>query len=75
MVTSIQISKELLDKLKSMKIHEKESYEDIIWDLLEDRMELSEETKNNIEKSLKEYAQGKFVTLEEIEKKLAKRKK
>ncbi len=69
MDTTIQISKELLGKLQKMKMHNKESYEDIIWDLLEDRMELSEETKRDIEESRKEIKEGKFVTLKDIKKK------
>lgn len=73
MATTIQISDGLLEKLKSMKIHEKESYEDIIWDLLEDKMELSDKTKKHIEKSLKDYAEGKFVTLQQLEKKIRKK--
>jgi predicted CopG family antitoxin len=71
MVTSIQISEELLEHLKKMKIHEKESYEDIILDLIEDRLELSEETKKEIEESRKEVKEGKTVSLEEIKRKLA----
>jgi len=71
MVTSIQISEELLEHLKKMKIHEKESYEDIILDLIEDRLELSEETKKDIEESRKEAREGKTVSLEEIKRKLA----
>jgi len=70
MVSSIQVSDELLKKLKSMKIHDFDSYEDIIWDLLEDRMELSKETKKRIEEARKEMAEGKFVTLEEAKKRL-----
>ncbi|MCL5730281.1 MAG: hypothetical protein M1165_01805 [Candidatus Pacearchaeota archaeon] len=54
MDTTIQVSKELLSKLQKMKMHSKESYEDIIWDLIEDRMELSEETR----KSLIDYEEG-----------------
>ena len=69
MDTSIQISKELLGKLKVMKIHNKESYEDIIWDLIEDRMEFSEETKKNIAQSEKDFREGKTISLEEIKKK------
>jgi len=68
MVSTIQVSDELLNKLKSMKIQDYDRYEDIIWDLLEDRMELSEETKKNIEKAQKEFMQGKFVTLEDVKK-------
>ena len=69
MDTTIQISKELLGKLQKMKMHAKESYENIIWDLIEDRMELSEETKKNIEEARKEIKDGRFVTLEEVKKK------
>ncbi len=70
MGTTIQISKELLGKLQVMKMHVKESYEDIIWDLIEDRMEFSEETKKNIAQSGKEYKEGKFKTLEQVKKEL-----
>jgi len=70
MDTTIQISRGLLEKLKLMKQYKKESYEEIIWDLLEDRMEFSEETKRNIEQSRKEIAEGKTVSLEEIKKKM-----
>jgi predicted transcriptional regulator len=69
MDTSIQISKELLEKLKIMKMHSKEKYEDIIWDLIEDRLEFSDETKRNIEQSEKEIKEGKTFSLEEIKKK------
>ena len=70
MVTTIQVSKELLSKLKSMKMHNGESYEDIIWDLVEDRMELSKETKRDIEKARKDFANGKYFTFEEIKEKM-----
>ena len=70
MATTIQISNELLERLKQKKIYDKESYEEIIWDLMEDSMELSKETKRDIEQSRREIAEGKTVTLEEIKKKL-----
>ncbi|MBU4308664.1 MAG: hypothetical protein KJ566_02630 [Nanoarchaeota archaeon] len=70
METTIQVSKELLTKLQMMKMHVKESYENIIWDLIEDRMEFSDETKKNIEQSQEEFNQGKIISLEEIKKKL-----
>ena len=73
MDTTIQISKELLGKLAVMKMHEKESYENVIWDLIEDRMEFSEETKSNLAKSAEEIKQGKTVSLEEIKRKACKR--
>ena len=70
METTIQISRELLDKLKMRKLSEKESYERVIWDLIEDSMELSEETKRNIAQSEREIKEGKTVSLEEVKKKL-----
>jgi len=69
METTIQISRELLEKLRQMKIHDKESYEDLIWDLIEDRMELSKETKQNIAQSEKEIREGKTVSFEKIKEK------
>jgi len=70
MATTIQISDELLNKLRMMKISDKESYENIIWDLLEDSMELSEDTKRNILISEKEIKEGKTISLADIKGKL-----
>jgi len=70
METTIQISKNLLERLAKMKMHEKESYENVIWDLIEDSMELSEETKRNIAQSEKEIRERKTSTLEEVKKRL-----
>mgnify|MGYP001617191674 CR=1 FL=1 len=70
METTIQISRHLLDKLAGMKMHEKESYENIIWDLIEDRLEFSEQTKRNLILSEKEIKKGETVSLEHIRKKL-----
>ena len=68
METTIQVSKELLGKLVLMKMHEKESYESVIWDLIEDRMEFSKETMKNIEKSESEINAGKTIPFEQIKK-------
>jgi hypothetical protein len=70
METTIQVSKELSAKLQLMKIHVKESYEDIIWDLIEDRMEFSEETKKNIAQAEKDYKKGKFHKWKDVKKEL-----
>ena len=73
METTIQISKPLLQKLKMMKMHEKESYEDLIWDLIEDRLEFSEETKATIEEYEKDVKEGnwdKFASFEDVKKEL-----
>ena len=69
MATTIQISSDLLNQLKQMKMHEKESYEEVIWDMVEDRMELSEESKAAIaeyEKDVREGNWDKFSSLEEV---------
>ena len=70
--TTIQISKNLLEDLKSRKMYNKESYEDIIRDLLEDSEELSVQTLANIKKSEADIKVGKIKTLAEVEARLRK---
>ncbi len=70
METTIQVSKNLINILKAMKMHQKESYEEIIWDLVEDRAEFSEETKKNITQSEQEIKEGKTTSIEEIKKQM-----
>lgn len=71
MATTIQISENLLETLKKRKLSDKESYETIIWDLIEDTRELSEETKRSIAESRKQYKEGKYKTLEQVKKELS----
>jgi predicted CopG family antitoxin len=68
MDTTIQISKEVAERLKEMKISNSESYEDVIWDLIEDRMELSEETKRNIKEAEEDIKAGRVHKWEDIKK-------
>lgn len=70
METTIQISSELLERLRTMKIYGRESYENIIWDLVEDRLEFSEATKKNIEQSKMEIKEGKTISLETLKRKI-----
>ena len=70
MATTIQISDDLQKELSKKKLYDRETYEDILWNLIEDTMELSEQTKKDIEQSRKEIAEGKMVSLEEIKRKL-----
>lgn len=70
MVTTIQVSEDLKKALQERKFYERESYEEIIWDLLEDSMELSEETKKAIKKAEEDYKNGKYKSLEDIEKEM-----
>ncbi|MCH7851131.1 MAG: hypothetical protein IH845_05805 [Nanoarchaeota archaeon] len=70
METSIQVSKNLLGRLKEFKLYSKESYEEVIWDLIEDRMELSEETKKNIAEAEEQYKKGEYETWDKVKKDL-----
>lgn len=70
MATTIQISKHLQEELQKRKIVDKESYEEVIWDALEDAMEINNETKKEIEKAREEIKQGKFRTHAQIKKEL-----
>ena len=70
MDTTIQISKELLELLKQRKMGPKESYERVIWDLVEDTMEIDEQTKKEIEESREEYKKGKVHSWENMKKDL-----
>ena len=70
MATTIQVSRELLDRLAKMKIYNKESYEEVIWDMIEDRLELSEETKKDIEASREDIKTGRTIPLERLKNKI-----
>ncbi len=67
--TSIRISSDLLNTLKGFK-EKGDNYEKVIWDLIEPHLELSEQTKKDIEISRKEYKKGNFTTLEEVKREL-----
>lgn len=66
--TSIQVSEKLLKKLKKRKLYERETYEEVIEDLLEDVTELSEETKKSIARAEKDIAEGRVHSFESIKK-------
>ncbi len=70
MVTSIQISEELKKELLKKKLSNRETYEDVIWSLLEDTMELNEQTKIELEESRKEIKEGKTINLSQLKREL-----
>ena len=70
MATTIQITDDLQKALLKKKMFNKETYEEVIWNLIEDNMELSEEAKKDIEEARNEIKQGKFITAEEAKKRL-----
>ena len=70
MATTIQVSEKLKKALTERKSFDKESYEDIMWDLLEDSMELSKQTKQEIREARQEIKKGKFKTLSQVKEEL-----
>ena len=70
MVTSIQISEKLQKELVKRKLFDKEAYEDVIWDLIENVRELSEETKREIAEAREEIKEGRAHTLADVKKEL-----
>lgn len=67
--TTIQISQNLQKELNKMKLFSRETYEEVIWNVIEDTKELSEETKKDIIEARKQIANGKFATLSNLKKK------
>ena len=70
METTIQISTQLRDTLQTRKLSDSESYENVILNLVEDCMEISEQTKEEIEESRKQVKQKKVKNLSQIKKEL-----
>jgi predicted CopG family antitoxin len=70
MTTTIQVSDQLVDTLKKRKQYDKESYDEIIWNLVEDSMEIGEQAKKEIAIARAEIISGKFHTHEQVKKKL-----
>ena len=70
MATTIQISEDLQNELANRKLFTRETYEEVIWDLLEDTKELSIETKTEIEEAREQIRTGQFSTLEDVRKEL-----
>ena len=70
MATTIQISKGLLETLKQRKLYKKESYEEVIWDLVEDTKEVNKETRQEMEQARADIKAGNFYTHEQVKKRL-----
>ena len=85
MVTTIQLDEKLKAKLDSLKVHRRETYNELITRLLEgfspknvDRESLiatieilsDPDTMRSIKEGLENYNKGNWVTLEQLEKEL-----
>ncbi|HJH28510.1 MAG TPA: hypothetical protein C5S51_02270 [Methanosarcinaceae archaeon] len=70
MTTTIQISDHLHSELRNRKLFDRETYEEVIWDLVEDTKELNAQTKKEIAKARAEIKAGKFYTLAQVKEEL-----
>ncbi len=70
MPTTIQVSEKMQKELAKRKMYDKETYEEVIWDIMEDTQELDEETKKEMAQARQEIKEGKYHTLEEVKKEL-----
>ncbi|RLA77581.1 MAG: hypothetical protein DRG33_06825 [Deltaproteobacteria bacterium] len=69
-MTTIQVSNVLHNELIKRKLFDRETYEEVIWDLIEDTRELNDQTKRDIEKARDEIKAGKIHTLAQVKKEL-----
>ena len=70
--TTIQISRETLNRLKNLKSHERQSYDELlngIFDNVEDE-ELSEQEIKEIQESLEDVKRGRTKPIEQVAKEL-----
>jgi len=70
MDTSIQISKRLQKELLKRKFFDKETYEEVIWDMIEDNEELNAQTKKELAEARAEVKAGKVHSLAKVKKEL-----
>ena len=85
MVTTIQLDEKLKEKLDKLKLHHRETYNELISRLINssspqkfDRESLTEtieilsdpETMRNIAKGIEDYSKGRFKTLAQVRKEL-----
>ena len=64
--TTIQLSHEMKKTLEGMKLHPRETYEDVLERLLEDLQELNEQTKKEIEQAVRDIKAGKYRTHQQL---------
>ena len=73
MEATIQIKKDLKERLNSLRLYPNESYDSVIRrlsELAEDEEPLSRDAIERIEASLKDIKEGRIYTTEEVKKRL-----
>jgi predicted transcriptional regulator len=66
--TTIQLSTDLKHTLEGMKLHPRETFNDVLERVLEDLRELDEKTKTEIEDARREIRAGKYLTSDQVRK-------
>lgn len=64
--TTIQLSQEMKRILGEMKLHPRETYEEVLERLLEDLRELNDQTKKEIEQAIRDIKAGKYRTHQQL---------
>ena len=67
--TTIRISKKLLDSLLKLKIDDNETYEEVIWDIIEPYLNLSKEVKESLREAKNDIQRNETISFEELKKK------
>ena len=70
MSVTITISNDLAKELQAQKKWPEDTYEDVLWDLLESTIELSEETKEHIKQAELDFKEGRCKSMEQVKKEL-----
>jgi len=72
-ITTIRVNIETKKKLEKLKLHPRESFEEVLERLVEnfyDKNPLSEETIEKIERALKDIKKGRIYPTEEVRRRL-----
>lgn len=64
MATTIQISDSVKQTLEKMRVYERETYNEIIANMIEDQMEINEKTKKELEERKNS---NDFISQEDVE--------
>jgi predicted transcriptional regulator len=70
MATTIQVSERVKKHLDRLRLHPRESYDDVIDRVLEDFEELGEETKTRIAEAEKDIKAGRVIPHAEVKRRL-----
>lgn len=66
--STIQLSQEVKRTLTSMKLHPRESFNEVLERVLEDLREVDDLTKKEIDVALREIREGKFHSHDQVRK-------